>query len=51
MADVEKPQPMEIDSKKPDEKAEEKPEMVSEHFFVESLSNELSNLWCNLRKM
>lgn len=33
MADVEKPQPMEVDSKKPDEKTEEKPEMVSEFFM------------------
>jgi hypothetical protein len=33
MADVEKPQPMEVDPKKPDGKVEDKPEMVREIFL------------------
>lgn len=36
MTNSEKPQPMEVDQKKPEEKAEEKQELVS-LFFVESL--------------
>lgn len=39
MATVEKPQPMDVDPKKADEKIEEKTELVN-IFFVESLSNE-----------
>jgi hypothetical protein len=36
MTNSEKPQPMEVDQKKPEEKPEEKQELVS-LFFVESL--------------
>jgi hypothetical protein len=36
MTNSEKPQPMEVDQKKPEEKTEEKQELVS-LFFVESL--------------
>lgn len=36
MTNTEKPQPMEVDQKKPEEKPEEKPELVS-LVFVESL--------------
>lgn len=42
MATVEKPQPMEVDPKKVEEKVEEKPELVNiriRYIFVESLSN------------
>lgn len=38
MATVEKPQPMDVDPKKTEEKVEEKPELVNE-ISVESLSN------------
>lgn len=41
MATVEKPQPMDVDPKKADEKVDEKTELVSWKFSVESLSNEI----------
>lgn len=41
MAAVEKPQPMDVDPKKADEKVDEKTELVSWSFSVESLSNEI----------
>lgn len=46
MTNTEKPQPMEVDQKKPEEKVEEKPELVSLKFvnFVESLLVKLCNL-------
>lgn len=37
MTNSEKPQPMEVDQKKPEEKTEEKQELVNFFFFVESL--------------
>jgi hypothetical protein len=40
MATVEKPQPMDVDPKKVEEKPEEKTELVN-IFFVESLSNQM----------
>lgn len=42
MATTEKPQPMDVDPKKTEEKVEEKNELVN-IFYVESLSNEMLN--------
>lgn len=39
MTNTEKPQPMEVEEKKPEEKVEEKPELVS-FIFVESLCDD-----------
>jgi hypothetical protein len=34
MTNTDKPQPMEVDQKKVDEKPEEKPELVSKNIFI-----------------